>query len=265
MKRCKRMNQKEKGITLIALVITIIVLLILAGVSISTLMGNNGILTNASKAKIEDAHASVREAISLAYSEYIMELNTKDLGNTVKVASTKNVRIKGVENNYMTQVARQTFMSYLEHKGYIEEDGVVNVENLVGASLSIGKGNATDRKDVYILQATEDAYILKYYDSKGNSEDLWQNVKESLVPTKTLEIKDSYSNETVLSIEYEEGMTWGKWIESKYNKYAVKVDSVVYCEVEGRTYNIINSEEEFTTSDMVIDANVGYFLSPRPL
>ncbi len=35
---------KEKGVTLIALVITIIVLLILAGVSIATLTGDNGIL-----------------------------------------------------------------------------------------------------------------------------------------------------------------------------------------------------------------------------
>lgn len=35
---------KQKGITLIALVITIIILLILAGISISTLTGENGIL-----------------------------------------------------------------------------------------------------------------------------------------------------------------------------------------------------------------------------
>ena len=38
-------RKKERGITLIALVITIIVLLILAGVSIAMLTGNNGILT----------------------------------------------------------------------------------------------------------------------------------------------------------------------------------------------------------------------------
>ena len=37
-------NRQEKGITLIALVITIIVLLILAGISIAILMGENGIL-----------------------------------------------------------------------------------------------------------------------------------------------------------------------------------------------------------------------------
>ena len=44
------MRKKNNGITLIALVITIIVLLILAGVTIATLTGENGILTRASEA-----------------------------------------------------------------------------------------------------------------------------------------------------------------------------------------------------------------------
>ena len=44
-------SKKERGITLIALVITIIVLLILAGVSIAMLTGQNGILTQANKRK----------------------------------------------------------------------------------------------------------------------------------------------------------------------------------------------------------------------
>ena len=56
---------KNKGITLIALVITIIVLLILAAVSIATLTGDNGILTQANKAKIETRGASVEEARDL--------------------------------------------------------------------------------------------------------------------------------------------------------------------------------------------------------
>ena len=54
MKRKIITNKKRNnGITLIALVKTIIVLLILAGVSIATLTGENGILTQASAAKEE--------------------------------------------------------------------------------------------------------------------------------------------------------------------------------------------------------------------
>ena len=57
---------KENGITLIALVITIIVLLILAAVSIATLTGQNGILTRANDAKIETEIADEKEKIELS-------------------------------------------------------------------------------------------------------------------------------------------------------------------------------------------------------
>ncbi len=58
---------KNKGITLIALVITIIVLLILAAVSIATLTGENGILSQANKAKNKTEQAHEKEQIQLAY------------------------------------------------------------------------------------------------------------------------------------------------------------------------------------------------------
>ncbi len=47
----KRNYLKEKGITLIALVVTIVVLLILAGVSVNALFGNSGIIEKAKEAQ----------------------------------------------------------------------------------------------------------------------------------------------------------------------------------------------------------------------
>ena len=61
----KEKTKKIEGITLIALVITIIVLLILAGVSISMLTGENGILTQTQNAKEKTEIASEKEAIQL--------------------------------------------------------------------------------------------------------------------------------------------------------------------------------------------------------
>ncbi len=58
----------EKGITLIALVVTIVVLLILAGISISMLTGENGIISQARKSKEETIIGDEKEGISLAYS-----------------------------------------------------------------------------------------------------------------------------------------------------------------------------------------------------
>ena len=58
--------RKNKGITLIALVITIIVLLILAGVTIATLTGDNGILTKTNNAKAETTKARAKEQAQIA-------------------------------------------------------------------------------------------------------------------------------------------------------------------------------------------------------
>ena len=70
MKNKRRFIKRESyGITLIALVITIIVLLILAGVSISMLTGNNGILTQAQNAKNKTEEAEEKERIQLAITE----------------------------------------------------------------------------------------------------------------------------------------------------------------------------------------------------
>ena len=71
------MLKNNKGITLIALVITIIVLLILAGVSIAMLTGNNGILTQANNAKNDTAKSEVVDrvnmAIQAAYAKYLAD------------------------------------------------------------------------------------------------------------------------------------------------------------------------------------------------
>ena len=70
-------TQTNKGITLIALVITIIVLLILAGVSIAMLTGDNGILTQAQNAKKETEISSEKEAIQLTMINKEMTDNDK--------------------------------------------------------------------------------------------------------------------------------------------------------------------------------------------
>ena len=56
----------NKGITLIALVITIIVLLILAGVSIAMLTGQNGVLTRANDASDDSKRAEIADKVNMA-------------------------------------------------------------------------------------------------------------------------------------------------------------------------------------------------------
>ena len=76
--------KKESGITLIALVVTIIVLLILAGVSIQMIAGESGILTQAKRAKEETERATEEEQRKLAMLEATTNLeNTTYKGVTI--------------------------------------------------------------------------------------------------------------------------------------------------------------------------------------
>ena len=68
-----KQKNKENGITLIALVVTIIVLIILAGVSIGMIVGENGIITQAQKASIDTKQAQEKESIQLAMIQSTME------------------------------------------------------------------------------------------------------------------------------------------------------------------------------------------------
>ena len=70
----KTKKKQENGITLIALVITIIVMLILAGISIAMVTGDNGILTQAARAKEETEKAQANEQNTLnGYEDTINE------------------------------------------------------------------------------------------------------------------------------------------------------------------------------------------------
>lgn len=65
--------KNQKGITLIALVITIIVLLILAGISIAMLTGDNGVLTKSRQAKADNELGAAKDQIALEATEALQD------------------------------------------------------------------------------------------------------------------------------------------------------------------------------------------------
>ncbi len=73
MENNRRNAKSTRGITLIALVITIIILLILAGISIASLTGDNGILTKADTAKEENRAATIEEEKNLWKSNQVAD------------------------------------------------------------------------------------------------------------------------------------------------------------------------------------------------
>ena len=71
--------EDKKGITLIPLVITIILLLILAGVSIRALGGENGLIAKTKIAKEENKKSEYKEKLSIAKTEAVAEKDGQDI------------------------------------------------------------------------------------------------------------------------------------------------------------------------------------------
>ena len=80
------MLKEQKGITLVALVITIIVLLILAGISISLALGNNGIIRNAqiSSSAWTQGEAETQLAMALAACETDYQVEKSDNSTAIR-------------------------------------------------------------------------------------------------------------------------------------------------------------------------------------
>ena len=133
-KKHSRTIKREKGITLLALVITIIVLLIVAGVSIATLTGNNGILTQAQNAKAKTEIAAAKENIELKVIEN-SKLNDDMKSLSEDLSSMKEVKIIG-------ETDEEIIGKYNEYVFVIDQDkNVTMVNNLITNGFLENKNN----------------------------------------------------------------------------------------------------------------------------
>lgn len=119
----KETLKRSKGITLIALVVTIIVLLILAGISISMLMGQNGILNRAAESKREHTVAQEREAIAIAYSA---SMNVDNIGKVTGL-ELQNELDKIMKNTAVTENDTDLNILFKDtlHRYTISQDGTI--------------------------------------------------------------------------------------------------------------------------------------------
>ena len=153
IKTAKKQKLKEsKGITLIALVITIIVLLILAGVTIATLTGDNGILKKAGDAKTQTEQAKEDENLKIAIAgSYGTDgkLNLKDLKDNLTnqgIDYDKNntgfpleVKVNGEKKKIDANGNIIESIQSLKTKGTVFKD-TTTLEDTYGNQVTIPKG-----------------------------------------------------------------------------------------------------------------------------
>lgn len=146
----KKTKRKNEGITLIALVISIIVLLILAGVSIVTLTGENGILTQAQNSKTATEKGDAEERINLVVNEWQIEkyrADAKDLETFL------NSKVTSGEIDSVTKNANGTFTVEINKYNYtIIEDGTLPIKPGEKATKTV-KNNYTDGTNTATIPA----------------------------------------------------------------------------------------------------------------
>ena len=141
--------KNQEAITLIALVVTIIVILILVGVSIAMLSGDNGILTRAGNARDENEKKQIEERIKLAYHSALVggqgsytkksledelekefgddfeEVDDSNDTNWILKAKGQSVTIKaGIKESKKTLISQITKDNYGNNVNYTSSNGV---------------------------------------------------------------------------------------------------------------------------------------------
>ena len=133
------MKNKEKGITLVALVITIVILLILAGIAIAALTGNNGLFSRAQQAKEETIKSQLKEEITMS----IQEIQTEELpkGNNVTLKTLAEGQLESKLKDITVELENDEING--EYKDYeYTIDSNLNV-TINGAATGVRiKGNA---------------------------------------------------------------------------------------------------------------------------
>ena len=191
----KEKFKSRTAITLIALVVTVVVLLILAGVSIAMLTGENGILTQAQRAKISTELASYKEELELFKIEqiskndsFLEESLTAGKNNLFYNTQDQSEQGKGTIRDIITNISDDYFEKLEVIKGELLINTKDNNEIKVAQSLGI---------EVNPYDIDENGVLL----STGNNLALMDENGTLVIPDSVTEIGEgAFANEGLKTI-----------------------------------------------------------------
>ena len=160
----QRQERKQKGITLVALVITIIVLLLLAGVTISLLVGENGIITKAREAELSTELSAYKEELEL-YKVNKTSENTNFIEETLTAGktdlnyNTKNEEETGNIKTIITDISDKYFEKLEVIKGKLLINTQDRTEIRVAQSLGI-EVNPYDIRDGVLWSSSGNLLLM---------------------------------------------------------------------------------------------------------
>ncbi|MFR1646741.1 MAG: type II secretion system protein [Clostridia bacterium] len=176
------LKKTEKGITLVALVVTIVVLLILAGVSINLVLGNNGIIAKAKEAETKSAEASQND---LKGMNALAEEMNNALGEKPKVDLSK-YKI-GDSVNYTYDPASSSYTLESKYSGYSSNQTIAQTTGLTWKVLNVDKEN--DTVDIISTNPTSSTVTFANILGYNNGPYLMNEICKAQYSNKTLGVE----------------------------------------------------------------------------
>ena len=204
--------KKQRGITLIGLVVTIIVLLILAGVSISLSLGQNGILTQAQKAVKDHSIAEAKEKINIGYTRYQIALMTGQ-EESLKVDGAEVV--KNADNTWKITFTKTGDEYILSADGKIIEEATKyaivfkNYDGTVLQALNLKEGTIPSYTGATPAKASDSSwnYVFNGWSPSISAVTGTQNYVAQYVRTQTFTFNGN-------TYTFEENMTWEQFVDN---------------------------------------------------
>ncbi len=223
-----------RGITLIALVITIIVLLILAGVTIAALTGDNGILSRATDAREQTDIAEEKEKVALAAQAALIDNNGReilqqDLEKELENGFGKNkYSVEEGENN-----GEQGFIVTITDTGrryFVSENG--NVEQMIPAPIV----THTINPDTQVDEGEKIAITINATATEGEITKITKPDGTSVENTTTTTYEVEENGEYKFIVEQSNGGKTTYTVEITNGKYVEKF-SDIYIKTQQYTKN----------------------------
>lgn len=151
------------GVTLIALVVTIVVMLILAGVSINLVIGDNGVVTKAKQAKMKSEFAAYKEELESFNTARYMENPEYSIGTLTAGKSTLNYNTSNGSGGSIKEILTSISDEYLDKVEIIKGEIYINTKNKMEIEVAQEMGikpNPYDIKDGILLSSTGNLLLM---------------------------------------------------------------------------------------------------------
>ena len=150
----KQKLKNEKGITLVALVITIIVLLILAGVTLSMVMGDSGIFGKANQAKEQTQLSNAEEIIKLAVLENKVKSVSGDADALTNEALKTEIAKKLTEQGYTVNGGTVTYYGdkTIDIESYLDKEKTTTY-----TAYNVGDQVTVGGEKFYVIKASSES------------------------------------------------------------------------------------------------------------